>query len=74
MYPVPVMGSFGPLFFPYIAREQTAQNARSFKMSDRCERLANSFFLLTISRLSTLFFFHSENQRSLINFERILNL
>ncbi len=53
--------------------ERTAQNARSFKLSDRFERCANSFFGQFAHR-STLIFFHSENQRSLIAFERSLNL
>jgi hypothetical protein len=48
-------------------RERTAQNARSFKLSDRFERCANSFFWQFAHR-STLIFFHSENQRSLIAF------
>ncbi len=54
-------------------RERTTQNARSFKLSDRFERCANSFFWQFAHR-STLIFFHSENQRSLIAFERSLNI
>ena len=53
--------------------ERTAQNARSFKLSDRFERCANSFFGQFAHR-STLIFFRSENQRSLIAFERSLNI
>jgi hypothetical protein len=45
---------------------------RSFKLSDRFERSANSF-LLQFARRSTLFSFRSENQGSLIAFERSLN-
>ncbi len=54
-------------------RKRIASNARSFKLSDRFERCANSFFWQFAHR-STLIFFHSENQRSLIAFERSLNL
>jgi hypothetical protein len=54
-------------------RERTAQNARSFELSHRFERCANSFFWQFAHR-STLIFFHSKNQRSLIAFERSLNI
>ncbi len=54
-------------------RERTVQNAHSFKLSDRFERCANSF-LWQFAHRSTLIFFHSENQRSLIAFERSLNI
>jgi hypothetical protein len=43
-------------------RERTAKNERSFKLSDRFERCANSFFGQFAHR-STLIFFHSENLR-----------
>jgi hypothetical protein len=87
MYPGSSNGTWVPLliFFYYIGtappkafmatslRERTAQNARSFKLSDRFEWCANSLFWQFAHR-STLIFFHSENQRSLIAFERSLNL
>jgi hypothetical protein len=46
---------------------------RSFKLSDRFERSANSFFTQFAHR-SSLFSFRSENQGSFIAFERSLNL
>jgi hypothetical protein len=61
------------LFMLTLLSERPAKNARSFKLSDRFERCANSFFGQFAHR-STLIFFHSENQRSLIAFERSLNL
>jgi len=46
---------------------------RSFELSDRFERSANSFIWQFASR-SSLFSFRSENQGSLITLERSLNL
>jgi hypothetical protein len=74
MYPVSSSG-LSTLFTLHRSRANCSKCGlaeRSFKLSDRFERSANSFFW-QFARRSTLFSFRSENQGSLIAFERSLN-
>jgi hypothetical protein len=75
MYPVSSNG-LSTLFILHRSRANCSKCGlpeRSFKLSDRFERSANSFFT-QFARRSTLYSFRSENRGSLIAFERSLNL